>query len=51
MNCGAYEGGTAISSDGKYYPCHRFVGMEDFVLEMFSMELQREAEKTIDIIG
>lgn len=30
MNCGAYEGGTAISSDGKYYPCHRFVGMEDF---------------------
>jgi uncharacterized protein len=30
MNCGAYEGGTAISSDGKYYPCHRFVGMNDF---------------------
>lgn len=30
INCGAYEGGTAISSDGKLYPCHRFVGMKDF---------------------
>ena len=30
INCGAYVGGTAISSDGKLYPCHRFVGMKDF---------------------
>lgn len=30
MNCGAYEAGTAIASDGKFYPCHRFVGMKGF---------------------
>lgn len=30
ISCGAYKGGTAISSDGKLYPCHRFVGMKNF---------------------
>ena len=30
MSCGAYEAATAISTDGKFYPCHRFVGMEGF---------------------
>jgi uncharacterized protein len=28
--CGFMKGTTAVSCDGKLYPCHRFVGMSNF---------------------
>lgn len=30
IGCGVFRGTTSISADGKFYPCHRFVGMEGF---------------------
>lgn len=30
--CGAGLGMSAASTDGKIYPCHRFVGMKDYVI-------------------
>ena len=45
MSCGAYEGGTAISSDGKFYPCHRFVGMEGFDFGDVEMGVDKERLK------
>jgi uncharacterized protein len=30
--CGVGRNMLAVSSDGNYYPCHRFIGMENFVL-------------------
>lgn len=30
IGCGVFRGTTSVSADGKFYPCHRFVGMEGF---------------------
>lgn len=30
--CGVCRGMSAVSSDGNIYPCHRFVGMEPFII-------------------
>lgn len=30
IGCGVFRGTTAVSADGNFYPCHRFVGMRGF---------------------
>jgi len=32
MRCGVGRGCTTVGIDGKLYPCHRYVGMENYVL-------------------
>ena len=32
FKCGAFFGMRTVSSDGNVYPCHRFVGLKNFVI-------------------
>lgn len=32
MRCGVGRGGTTVGIDGKLYPCHRYVGMDAYML-------------------
>ncbi len=42
MRCGVGRGCTTVGIDGKLYPCHRYVGMEPYVLGHVSTGIDRE---------
>ena len=42
MRCGVGRGCTTVGIDGKLYPCHRYVGMESYVLGHVSSGIDRE---------
>ena len=42
MRCGVGRGTTTVGIDGKLYPCHRYVGMENYVLGHVSTGINRE---------
>jgi uncharacterized protein len=41
MRCGVGRGCTTVGIDGKLYPCHRYVGMEAYVLGHVSTGIDR----------
>jgi uncharacterized protein len=41
--CGACFGMSAVSTDGKIYPCHRFVGMEEYAIGELATGFSRES--------
>ena len=41
--CGVCRNMLAVSSDGKYYPCHRFMGMDKYVLGDTKLGLTQDA--------
>ena len=43
MRCGVGRGCTTVGIDGKLYPCHRYVGMDGYVLGHVSSGIDREA--------
>jgi len=42
MRCGVGRGCTTVGIDGKLYPCHRYVGMENYVLGHVSTGIDQE---------
>lgn len=42
MRCGVGRGCTTVGIDGKLYPCHRYVGMENYVLGHVSTGIDRD---------
>jgi len=42
VRCGVGRGCTTVGIDGKLYPCHRYVGMEKYVLGHVSTGINRE---------
>jgi radical SAM protein with 4Fe4S-binding SPASM domain len=42
MRCGVGRGCTTVGIDGKLYPCHRYVGMEKYVLGDVSTGVDQE---------
>ena len=42
MRCGVGRGTTTVGIDGKLYPCHRYVGMEHYVLGHVSTGINRD---------
>ena len=43
MRCGVGRGCTTVGIDGRLYPCHRYVGMDAYVLGHVSTGIDREA--------
>jgi len=43
IRCGVGRGCTTVGIDGKLYPCHRYVGMDRYVLGHVSTGIDREA--------
>jgi uncharacterized protein len=46
-SCGFMKGSTAVSCDGKLYPCHRFVGMSNFHFGDIFSGIDEEKQKII----
>lgn len=42
MRCGVGRGCTTVGIDGNLYPCHRYVGMENYVLGHVSTGIDKE---------
>jgi uncharacterized protein len=42
MRCGVGRGCTTVGIDGNLYPCHRYVGMEKYILGHVSTGIDRE---------
>jgi len=42
MRCGVGRGCTTVGIDGKLYPCHRYVGMENYVLGHVSTGIDQQ---------
>ncbi len=45
FRCGACRGTTTVGADGRLYPCHRFVGMQNFVVGHISQGPDIETAK------
>jgi uncharacterized protein len=43
MRCGVGRGCTTVGIDGRLYPCHRYVGMDEYVLGHVTTGIDREA--------
>lgn len=49
LSCGVFRGTTAVSTDGGFYPCHRFVGMDGFNFgDVFSGVSNNKIKKICD---
>ncbi len=46
MRCGVGRGTTTVGIDGKLYPCHRYVGMDNYVLGDIWKGIDKERYRT-----